>query len=159
MGSEGMSRIIKKLVLKELPLKKLLDSKFVGERGSAYMELAILLPILLFLIFGIIEAGLVAGVDNSLVSVVDYGIRAMAVNGGMNEEIRDKIDDQLKLRGIDPAKADISATWAPVQFNDDVYLRIEYPYSFQLFGPVSANLNFNLELAADSYAISENYFR
>lgn len=129
------------------------------ERGSAFVELALLLPILLFLIFGIIEAGLVAGVDNSLVSVVDYGIRAMAVNGGMNEEIKNKIDDQLKLRGIDPGKANISATWAPVQFNDDVYLRIEYPYSFQLFGPVSNNLKFNLELAADSYAISENYFR
>jgi hypothetical protein len=137
----------------------IVNPKKYGERGSAYMELAILLPILLFLIFGIIEAGLVAGVDNSLVSVVDYGIRAMAVNGGMNEEIRAKIDSQLKLRGIDPEAADISATWAPVQFNDDVYLRIKYPYSFQLFGPVSDRLRFNLELAADSYAISENYFR
>lgn len=129
------------------------------ERGSAYLELAILLPVLLFFIFGIIEAGLVAGVDNSLVSVVDYGIRAMAVNGGMNEEIQAKINEQLRLRGIDPGAAEIDATWAPVQYNDDVYLKIQYPYAFKLFGPVSDSLDYKLKLKADGYAISENYFR
>ncbi|MFZ3172457.1 MAG: DUF4320 family protein [Carboxydocellales bacterium] len=158
MAQDDMPSPIKDPIVDPKVSPKVGPKKY-GELGSAYMELAILLPILLFLIFGIIEAGLVAGVDNSLVSVVDYGIRAMAVNGGMNEEIKAKIDSQLKLRGIDPEAADISATWAPVHFNDDVYLRIKYPYSFQLFGPVSDKLKFNLELAADSYAISENYFR
>lgn len=130
-----------------------------GEKGSAYVELAILLPVMLFLIFGIIEAGLVAGIDNSLVSVTNYGIRAMAVNGGLNEEIRDRIHSQMRIRGIDPEKSTIEATWSPVQFNDEIYLKIEYPYNFMLFGPVSDNLDFHLKLAADGYAISEKYFR
>lgn len=118
-----------------------------------------MMPVLLFLLFAIIEAGLVAGMDNSLVSVTDYGIRAMAVNGGMNEEIQEKIKAQMALRGINPEKSTIEATWEPVQFNEEIYLKIQYPYSFSLFGPVSDNLDLHLNLAADSYAISEKFFR
>jgi len=138
---------------------KYLAKLLLNPRGSAYMELAILMPILLFLIFGIIEAGYVATTDNALVSAVDYGIRAMAVNGGMNDNIMDRLQNQLALRGIDPSQATITTTWAPIQFNEELYLRIEYPYSFRLFGPLSDILDFNLNLFSDSYAISERHFR
>ncbi|HEX3031396.1 MAG TPA: DUF4320 family protein [Bacillota bacterium] len=136
-----------------------LTSILRNEKGSTYMELAIMMPLILFLVFGIIEAALVASADNSLVSVVDYGIRSMAVNGGMNENIQENIQRLLRQRGIDSERAVISATWNPIQFNDEIYLKIEYPYSFRLFGPVTDNLEFNLNLTADSYAISEKYFR
>lgn len=129
------------------------------ENGSAYIELAIMMPILLFMLFGIIEAAFVASADNTLVSVVDYGIRAMAVNGGMDGNIEDNINRLLQQRGIDSAKAIITGTGNPVQFNNELYLKIEYPYRFQLFGPVGDNLDFRLNLTADSYAISEKYFR
>lgn len=129
------------------------------EKGSAYIELAIMMPILLFLVFGIVEAALVASADNSLVSVVDYGIRAMAVNGGMDDNIEGKIYGLLHQRGIDADETKITATPNPVQFNNEIYLKIEYPYSFKLFGPVDDNLDFHLLLTADSYAISEKYYR
>ncbi len=93
MEAENMWEICKKLLQRE--------------GGSAYVELAILLPILLFLIFGIIEAGLVAEAENSLVAVVNYGIRAMAVNGGLNDKIQQNIEEQLKLQGIDPALVEL----------------------------------------------------
>lgn len=129
-----------------------------NNKGSAYVELAIILPILFTLVFGILEVGLITAADNSLVSVVDYGIRAMAVNGGADEEIMAKIEDQMIVRGLDPSKAKITASRFPIQLYDDIYLAIEYPYSLKIFGSEEI-LTYQVKLKADSYAISEKYFR
>lgn len=129
-----------------------------NNKGSAYVELAVILPVLFILVFGILEVGLITAADNSLVSVVDYGIRAMAVNGGADEDIMAKIEDQMIVRGLDPNKAKITASRFPVQLYDDIYLAIEYPYSLKIFG-LEEILTYQVKLKADSYAISEKYFR
>lgn len=130
----------------------------LGQRGSAYVELVLVLPVLLFLLFAILEGGILMGVDNSLVSVVDYGIRAMAVEGGMTEEIEEKVRQQLNLRGIDPDQVRIEASWQPVQFQEEIFLRLHYDYPLRLFA-IEDVLEITIPLKAETVGISEHVFR
>lgn len=98
------------------------------------------------------------GVDNSLVSVVDYGIRAMAVEGGMTEEIEEKVRQQLNLRGIDPDQVRIEASWKPVQFQEEIFLRLHYDYPLRLFA-IEDVLEITIPLKAETVGISEHVFR
>lgn len=116
------------------------------------------MPVLLFLFFALLEGGIIMGVDNSLVSVVDYGIRAMAVEGGMTEEIEAKIKNQLRLRGIAPERVTMEASWQPVQFQEEIFLRLQYDYTLRLFA-IEDVLEIKLPLRAETVGVSEHVFR
>jgi Flp pilus assembly protein TadG len=61
------------------------------ERGAALVEFAILMPLLLLLILGIIEFGWLFGQFNDVRHGAREGARFAAVNGGTNAEIHQRV--------------------------------------------------------------------
>mgnify|MGYP000844624424 CR=1 FL=1 len=129
------------------------------ERGVSLIQLALVLPILLAILTGIFEFGVTNAYWNTLNDIKATTIRAMAKNGGMNNTILVFVQDQLRNSGMDPAKATINATWAPIQRNDKVELEIIFPHKFILFNPGGSNIGFDINLSAKGVALSEKFFK
>lgn len=69
------------------------------ESGASLVEFAILAPLLMLLVFGIIEFGWKFGQLNDVRHAVREGARFAAVNGGSNDEIDSVVCDALDLVG------------------------------------------------------------
>jgi Flp pilus assembly protein TadG len=80
------------------------------ERGAAAVEFAFVLPILLLLVFGIIEFGRGYNVKVELTGGVREGARELAL-GGSPAEVRQAVRDAAP--GLDPAIADGDFTITP----------------------------------------------
>ena len=129
------------------------------QRGVSLIQFALVLPILLALLTGIFELGIVNSYWNTIHDIKATTIRAMAKNGGMNNTILAWVEDQVKEAGMDPAKMTIQATWEPIQRNDVVEVEFTYPYHFVLFGAKGSNIGFDINLTARGVAMSEKFFR
>lgn len=69
------------------------------EQGASLVEFAFLAPLLVLLVFGIIEFGWKFGQLNDVRHAVREGARFAAVNGGTNDEIDSVVCDALDLVG------------------------------------------------------------
>jgi Flp pilus assembly protein TadG len=108
-----------------------------NERGQTMAEFALVLPILVTLLFGIIQFGFAF---NNYVTITDAaraGARKAAVSrtdpdpaGVCESQVRDAASD---LNQTDLAVSCTSPTWQP---GDDVSVEADYPYSINLFGVV-----------------------
>ncbi|AVX40799.1 TadE-like protein (plasmid) [Carboxydocella thermautotrophica] len=140
-------------------MKRVLNRLVKEQKGVSLIQMALVMPVLLALITGIFELGIVNSYWDALHDIKGTTIRAMAKNGGMNDTILAWVQDQLRTAGIDPAEVTIRATWEPVQRNEMVEVEFTYPYRFVLFGAKGSNIGFNINLTAKGVAMSEKYFR
>ena len=114
-----------------------------SERGQTMTEFAIILPVLVVLLFGIIQFGIAF---NNYVTITDAaraGARKAVVSrqagnpaGDCTSMVRSSASD------LDQTKLQVtcSSTWA---IGDDVTVDVQYPYSISLIGWVvkSGNLH------------------
>jgi Flp pilus assembly protein TadG len=108
-----------------------------NERGQTMAEFTFVLPILVTLLFGIIQFGFVF---NNYVTITDAaraGARKAAVSrtdpdpaGVCEDQVRSAAGD---LKQTDLAVSCTSPTWQP---GDDVSVEADYPYDINLFGVV-----------------------
>lgn len=85
------------------------------ERGASLVEFAVLAPLLLLLVFGIIEMGWVFGQFNDLRHGVREGARFAAVDAGNGQAITDYVCDSMDLSsGSASIEVDLSRTGADV---------------------------------------------
>jgi Flp pilus assembly protein TadG len=97
-----------------------------GDRGAAIVEFAIVLPLLLLLVFGIIEFGRGYNVKVQLTSSVREGARELAL-GRSPAQARQAVRDAAP--GLSPAisDGDISITPCPANGGEgDATVRISY---------------------------------
>jgi Flp pilus assembly protein TadG len=115
------------------------------EQGQTMTEMAIVLPVLLLLLFGIIQFGIVF---NNYVTLTD-AVRAGARKGAVSRQIQGTTPqqaciDQIKKSAsdLDPSKLipDCSSdgNWQPAS---TVTATAKYPYSISLLGLVIASGN------------------
>ena len=108
------------------------------ERGQAMTELAIVLPVLCLLLFGVIQFGLLFKDYLSLTDAVRAGARKAAV-GRHGANPAGEAEAQLRAAAADMRQADLvvavspSAAWAP---GSDVTVTASYPYKVDLLGLV-----------------------
>jgi Flp pilus assembly protein TadG len=104
------------------------------EQGQTMAEFAIVLPILIVLLFGIVQFGILFNNYVTMTDAVRAGARAAAVSrqngdpsGSATAAVRSSANDlnQAKL-GIS-----VSSTWAP---GDPVTVQATYPYAISLLG-------------------------
>ncbi|MGI8401219.1 MAG: TadE/TadG family type IV pilus assembly protein [Gemmatimonadaceae bacterium] len=111
-----------------------------SEKGQATTEFAVVLPILVVLLFGIIQFGIAFKNYLSLTDAVRAGARRAAVSrnasdpvGAARAAVRNAASD------LDPAKLpdpQVDSNWLP---GTDVKVTAQYPYSIHLFGiPVAS---------------------
>lgn len=70
--------------------------QFCSERGAAAVEMALMLPILLLLIFGTIEIGRFYWVKHALVHAVNEGARMEVLADSTPEEVKEVVSFHLR---------------------------------------------------------------
>ena len=98
------------------------------------VEFALVLPILLLLVMGIIQFGILF---NNYVTLTD-GVRAGARQAAVSRTLPDPVTPaknrvKSSAAGLDAAKLDITATWVQ---GGDVTVEAKYPFKIKLFGVV-----------------------
>ena len=118
-------------------------TNITSEQGQTMTEFAIVLPILVVLLFGIIQFGIAF---NNYVTVTDAA-RAGARVGAVSRSSADPVGDCTKqvrssANDLDQSKLKVtcSSAWS---IGSDVTVDVQYPYSINLFGVVvkSGNLH------------------
>jgi Flp pilus assembly protein TadG len=81
----------------------------VRERGSAAVEFALLLPILLLLLLALVQVGVIARDSLVLTQASRAGAREAAVQGTM-----EAVDEAVRAAavGLDPDRISVVATWS-----------------------------------------------
>ncbi len=92
--------------------KKIRKTASIFHRGSTVVELAVVIPILLTLVFGIIEFGWVMMVEHTVGSAAREGCRMAALVGTGDSDINAKIDGFMSGVGIPKANYTVTITHA-----------------------------------------------
>ena len=117
-----------------------LKRKITNERGQTMTEFAFVLPILLVLLFGIIQFGIVFNNYLAVTDAVRAGARQAAVArylppGQRDSKVKSKVYSSASGLDISKLKVTVSASsnWEP---GSDVTVTATYPYSINLLGKI-----------------------
>jgi Flp pilus assembly protein TadG len=105
-----------------------------SERGQSMTEFALVLPLLVVLLFGIIQFGITFNNYISLTDAVRAGARKATTSRHANDPVAVTIDQVRRAAtDLDPADLQVSveSSWNPY---DDVKVTASYPYSIKLLG-------------------------
>ena len=104
-----------------------------GEQGQTMVEFTLVLPILLVVLFGIIQFGITFKDYITLTDAVRAGARTAAVSRYSATPTADTIARVKSASDLSAAavKVFVTSTWI---HGDDVVVRATYPYSINLFG-------------------------
>jgi hypothetical protein len=107
---------------------------FHSERGQSLTEFALVLPLLVVLLFGIIQFGITFNNYISLTDAVRAGARKGAVGRHLDDPVGETVAQVRKSGGdLDGAELQISveSTWMR---GEEVTVTASYPYKIKLFG-------------------------
>ena len=92
------------------------------ERGSAAVEFALLLPILLLLLLAMVQVGVIARDSLVLTQASRAGAREAAVQGS-----NDAVDEAVRAAavGLDPERLSVDVTWSGTR-GDPVTVSVAY---------------------------------
>jgi Flp pilus assembly protein TadG len=123
----------------------------LNERGASAVEFAILLPVLMLILFGTIEFGMVMYSREVLTNASREGARAGIVQQTpkLDEgQIEAVVTNYLTNTGIDPANVDVSVTGAQGVFPNNLTVSTSYPYQF--FAPGILGLGNSITLTTQT---------
>ena len=111
-------------------------------KGAAVVELAVVLPLLLTIVFGIIEFGWVFMVRETLTNSSREGCRVAVLQGSTTTDIIDQVNASMSPTGLSGWSTQItrSTTGSP---NETVTVRIPYA-NVSLLGGFFGSTDFNL---------------
>ena len=111
-------------------------------RGAAAVELAVVLPLLLTLVFGIIEFGWVFMVRETLTNASREGCRVAVLQGSTEQDIRDQVTASMGPTGLGSYTVNIARSSAGSP-NETVKVLIPYA-DVSLLGGYFGSTDFNL---------------
>lgn len=115
-------------------------------RGQALVEFAIVVPLLLLLVIGIVEFAAVWRAFQVVTNSAREGARmAVVADGSGYEDVRRAIDERLRGGGLDPGSATVVIECDAGTDGDcfgggtgpSTEVRISYPYTFLFLRPVA----------------------
>ena len=121
-----------------------------GERGAELIEMAIVLPILLFIVAGILDFGFMFQRYETLTNAAREGARLATLpsysdDAGDLAVIKQRVRDYLRASGLDPAQAVIpDPTYANTAISGGgptinlVTVQVWYPAGFQYLAPIAS---------------------
>lgn len=110
---------------------------WAGDRGAAAVEFALVFPILVLILIGIVEYGSVFNTQLMLTSAAREGARTMAVTGDAASARAAAVDAAIGLP-LTAANVIVSATSCTAATNVTVTIDYDKPYLTGLFGATVA---------------------
>lgn len=109
-----------------------------SRRGQAAVELALVLPLVLVLLVGIVEFGRAWNQQQVITDAAREAARKAAIYDPAitQDSVINRAKSALAAAGINPAKATITAPGWDAGANFDVVVTIQLPYQFTFFGPL-----------------------
>ena len=123
----------------------------LNERGASAVEFALLLPVLMLVLFGTIEFGMVMYSREVLTNASREGARAGIVQQTPKPtvgQIQGVVTNYLTNTGINPANVTVTVTGAGGVFPNNLTVSASYPYQF--FAPGILMLGNTITLTAQT---------
>ncbi|NIP58341.1 MAG: hypothetical protein GWO00_10285 [Gemmatimonadetes bacterium] len=107
-----------------------------SEDGQALVEFALVVPILLLLILGLVEFARAWNTQQVLTDAAREALRnSVVANPGYTyEQMRSQIDDALVRASLDPERAEVTVEGWKTGTGTPARIRIDYSYEFGFFG-------------------------
>ena len=113
-------------------------------KGAAVVELAVVLPLLLTIVFGIIEFGWIFMVRETLTNASREGCRVAALQGSNEQDVRDQVAASMAGAGLTNYTVEITDS-TPSNPTETVKVKIPYAQVSLLKGYFfGGSTNFNL---------------
>lgn len=118
-----------------------------GREGQALAEMAIVLPVLLLLVFGIIELSNAWRTFQVVTNSTREGARVAVLPTATLTQVEDRIIQGLESGNLNDSDRDIIvecfdsgggsvACFGATRSGNEARIRVEYPYTFTLLGPI-----------------------
>lgn len=121
---------------------RLKSNRFRARRGAATVEMAIVTPILLTLVFGIIEYGWVFTVRQAMANAAREGARVAVLRGTDDEDINERIRAYLQPYGLTSYTTELTHATPD---DPTEHVRVVIPYAdVTLLGSFFGSTDFNL---------------
>jgi hypothetical protein len=115
-----------------------------GRHGQALVEMVLVLPVLLLIVFGIIEMANAWRTYQVVTNVAREGGRQAILPSADSADVHQEMLDGLEANGLGGAVAfeiecdDGATAFASCSTGQETHIRISYPYTFRTLGPVAA---------------------
>ena len=110
-----------------------------GEKGTALLEAAITVPIILLISVGIFEFGRAYQTWQVLTNAAREGARVAVINGSTDDQVKSRVRDYMVNGGIPDASTDfvsINRNVALSGVDTGSQIQIAYPFQFIVLNPV-----------------------
>ncbi len=111
-------------------LDKVCRSYRKKRRGAAAVEFAVVAPVFLLLVFGMIEYGRMVMVQQVITNASREGARVGVLDGSSNQDVLDIVDQYLTSGSISGATITVTPTNPEdAEFGDPVTVTVDIPFS------------------------------
>lgn len=134
-------------------VEKLAMNRYGDQHGGAAVELALLLPLLVVLLFGIIDFGLGLYRQEVITNASREAARAgimLATPRPTVAEIENVVASYLTSAGWDPTQATVTVAGAGGNSGDDLTVTVNFPYPFFLLSNLIPSLPDSMNLSANT---------
>lgn len=121
--------------------------KRLDERGAAAVEFGIILPVLMLILFGIIEFGMIMYSREVITNASREGARTGIVQATVKPttgEIQTVVTNYLTGTGVDPNAVTITIAGAGLTAPNTLNVTVTYPYNFFAPGVLGLGNTINL---------------
>jgi Flp pilus assembly protein TadG len=125
--------------------------KIEDERGAAAVEFGILLPLLMLILFGIIEFGMIMYSREVITNASREGARTGIVQATVKPTVGDiqtMVTNYLTGTGVDPNAVTINVAGAGLTAPNTLTVTVNYPYNF--FVPAILGLGNTINLTGQT---------
>lgn len=108
-----------------------------SEDGQALVEFALVVPVLLFMVVGLVEFARAWNTQQVLTDTARESLRSSVVANPYftQDQMRRQIDDALRRASLDPERADVTVEGWKAGTGSPARISIEYRYDFEFLGP------------------------
>lgn len=116
------------------------------ERGQALVEFALVIPIFMMLLLGILQFGIIFNNYITLTDAARAGSRVAAVSrldASRESKAKAAVEDAAGGLDLDELEVEVDSSWAP---GEQVTVTAKYPYAINILGKVVASGDLTTEI-------------
>lgn len=110
--------------------------RMARQEGQSLIEMAMVLPLLLGVVVGILEFGRAWNVRQVTTHAAREAARLAILESSDEGQVRAAVEAQLSRAGLDPEQAEIQISGVDGDVGDLVDIQVVQPFTFQYLGPL-----------------------